>query len=186
MQHLINAVRLGLQQQNYYSALTLALTLPDMACNIDSNGVGGRKNYMAWIDTYISDKYKQVMPDMDSMDFNNPLSIPMPFPMKEFVFMAAKDIYALRCSYLHEGSDVIKDQDVKPFLDSFIFTVPKAGGNPDHCNYYDTPQGKKLHVQVDIFINDILDGATTWLAAIQNDAAKQTQLNDMMKIYQFQ
>ncbi len=73
--------------------------------------------------------------------------------MKDQAFLSGNDCYALRCAYLHEGSDNISQQNAKEVVDKFHFIVaPK--GSTIHCNMMNT----KLQLQVDIFCEDTQAG----------------------------
>jgi hypothetical protein len=73
----VSAVRDALARENWYAALALALTLPDICVDLEKpkRGVGAR--YTQWWNTYLSRKY------------NGALS--------------GDDCYKLRCTFLHQG-----------------------------------------------------------------------------------
>lgn len=73
----VSAVRDALARENWYAALALALTLPDICADLEKpkRGVGAR--YTQWWNTYLSRKY------------NGALS--------------GDDCYKLRCTFLHQG-----------------------------------------------------------------------------------
>ncbi|MGD0754892.1 MAG: hypothetical protein ABR927_07505 [Bacteroidales bacterium] len=58
MKHLIDSVESSIKIGNWYSALTLTLTLPDIAGKVDYPISSSNKRYSAWFDKYLGDKYK--------------------------------------------------------------------------------------------------------------------------------
>lgn len=89
-------IRLALEHGAYYSALALALTLPDI-CGIvaypEIRQVGER--YIKWIDENVD--WKDFKFGLDAFKNNEPSGVVC---------------YALRCCYLHSGEDDITSTDV--------------------------------------------------------------------------
>lgn len=149
MQRFTDAVRDSLAARNWYSALSLALTLPDICGTIDTpTELSSQKRYAAWFDTWLSDLYTQDMSGNGDMH----------------IFMSGTDCYALRCALLHQGVADIdgKAQLVRDALSRFIFTTPPQGGS-NHCNQIN----RTLMLQVDIFCNHIADAVDRWSAKHQ-------------------
>jgi hypothetical protein len=158
MQHFIDAVKSAVGQGNWYAALTLALTLPDVCGRLENPTMGSKQRYIQWWDKYLPPKY--------SSRFG---------PKKELhVFLSGEDAYALRCAYLHEGSDDVLNQNARKALEKFYFTVPPPRGNVVHCSQ----QGTFLQLQIDCFCQDICDGAAQWTAdtATNNDVQSRKSL----------
>jgi|PersoiStandDraft_1058852.scaffolds.fasta_scaffold38984_2 hypothetical protein len=53
MKRFTNAIANSLKDQNWYAALTLALTLPDACGRMEDPGVGSEARYTAWWDKYM-------------------------------------------------------------------------------------------------------------------------------------
>lgn len=103
MKQLILGIQDNIKRRNYLSALSLALTLPDICGKIafpeKKNGrpdVGGR--YAKWYDEYI---YPYENPP-DLLECDSSDSVPLN-PLNGYA------VYKLRCSLLHEGSIDIQD-----------------------------------------------------------------------------
>lgn len=94
MKNFVDAVRKAIRDKNWYEALFIALTLPDICGKIDDSDKGsGRIRYSRWFEKY----------------------------MKEYNgFLSGNDCYELRCALLHKVSDKTgaKTRDV---LKHFIF-----------------------------------------------------------------
>ena len=102
--------------------------------------------------------------------------------MQEVEILSGDDCYALRCSFLHEGSDDINGQSAQDVLERFVFTEPNEKNNFNHRNLIN---GNTLSLNVKLFCEEILVGIENWISNIKNDATKQQALNGMMKLSQF-
>lgn len=144
MNEFIEAIDRSAGADNWYGALFVALSLPDICGKIEQPGENSSQlRYASWFDKYIRPKYTY----------------------REQVFLGGNDCYALRCAYLHEGSDSISQQRAKEVVEKFHFIVAPTG-QVIHCNM----MNKKLQLQVDIFCEDIKKGVLAWLRDIQTDA----------------
>lgn len=159
-----HSITRSLATENWYAALSLALTMPDL-CSYAENGtkVNG-KIYAAWFDKWIGHKYiragRKVVPD--------------------HIFLVGSDAYALRCAFLHQGQDDISAQSARQALNSFRFQAPSPG-NYVHCNQV----GDCLQLQVDIFCQDIVEGVQNWSAAHEHNCSVNQRANALLHIYPY-
>lgn len=74
-----------IEKGQYYAALTVALTLPDICASLDKNSFGNPpgERYEKWMNQYF----------IHQNDYDQLLN--------------AKDFYKLRCAYIHAGTDNI-------------------------------------------------------------------------------
>ncbi len=141
MERFINAAQSALNAGNWYGALAVSLTLPDICGRLENPSALTKERYLAWWLKYCQPKYTYFVGAL----------------REKHVFLAGDDAYALRCAYLHEGGSDISYQRARKALSEFIFVKPPKSGSV-HCNQSDD----RLQLQVDIFCNDICAGATTW------------------------
>jgi hypothetical protein len=81
--HFTNAIRKSLKEENWYAALSVALTLPDICGKLQNPDLGSSRRYVMWFNDYLKPMYTgKVGPDRI-----------------EHVFLSGEDAYALRCSY---------------------------------------------------------------------------------------
>ena len=139
-----DAVERALQAGNWYGALSIALTLPDVCGRLETPSDGVGKRYIRWFEKYVQAKYTR--------DFMGEIHI----------FLSGSDCYALRCSYLHEGSGDVSGQRARQALDRFHFTSPPAVGGSIHR----VQNGRALMLQVDEFCRDIVEGVVSWEKAV--------------------
>jgi len=110
MQRFIDAVTNGIQQKNWYGALGMALTLPDICGRLENPNMASEKRFVAWWDKYLLATYtKNIGPKRIA-----------------HVFLSGADAYALRCSYLHEGSGETLNQRARDALERFHFVTPRG------------------------------------------------------------
>jgi len=116
----------------YYVALLSALTLPDICAALESsNGEASRDRYINWYD-------------------NNVDSGPA----------TGKDIYAFRCSLLHQG----RTSHPKSSFSRIIFIEPGSNTNTFHnCVVIDA-----LLIDVQLFVSDLLAATRQWLVSARN------------------
>ena len=151
MQDLIDAIYKSLESENWYSALITSLILPDICGRIQYPNMKSKGRYIQWFNHYLLGIYKN--------------------------FLTAPDCYALRCSYLHDGSDNILDQKARKILDYFVFTT-----TPSHCNYFNVNGETFLQLNVKQFCNDICTSAEKWLEDVSNDLKVQERISKLLKI----
>ena len=137
MRQFIAAVNKALENENWYAALFISLTLPDICGKVQYHCLNSsEKRYVQWFNKYLSNKYTHgVGPDR-----------------QKHVFLSGEDCYALRCSLLHEGADVISHQRCRKVLDSFLFLTTGS-----HCNYCNVNGHTFLQLNVSNFCKDICD-----------------------------
>ncbi len=177
MQKFVDSVKQSLENGNWYSALIVTLTLPDIAGKVDYPGeVPGRVRYRSWFNQYLLASFTIEVPSAHQPEGNEKMV------MQEIEILSGDDCYALRCSYLHEGSDDINGQRAQEVLERFVFTEPNEKNNTFHRNLIN---GNTLALNVKLFSEEILVGIESWLVDIKNDATKQQALNEMTKLHQF-
>jgi len=161
MQRFIDATRAAVGTANWYAALSLALTMPDICGRLEAPASGSQARYTSWYDQYLLARYQgRVGPDRVL-----------------HTFLSANDCYALRCAYLHQGEFGIEDQRAQQALASFHFTPPRPG-----MLIHNNQINNTLQLQVDVFCNDVSAGVEAWLQAVAGDAAIQARMAKLATI----
>ncbi|MDC0535543.1 hypothetical protein OAO18_07010 [Francisellaceae bacterium] len=159
MNHLIKAVKDSLESENYISALYLAITLPDICARLESSdGKTSKAKYIEWFDKYLSKYY------IHSVGADH----------KEHIFLNGNDMYALRCSVLHEGTLNIKHQKSKKVHEKFFFTV----GHP-HIRKINSV----LQIDIASFCNEICAGAYEWLVVFSKEPENKLKLERLLSVF---
>ena len=130
MRHLVDAVRTSVKAGENYSALALALALPDICGKIADPVSGSQKRYREWFNAWMAQKYV------------------LPVAGAPHTFLTGDDLYALRCAYLHEGDFDTSQQRASNILKRFVFVIP-ARGSTIHLN----SGGGALNLQLDTFFD---------------------------------
>lgn len=161
MQRFTASVYRAIDDKNWYAALALALTLPDICNGLDEKK--GHRAFADWFEKYMSKHY-----------------ISMVGPKREkSVFLTGDDFYALRCAYLHGGTDEILGQRARQILEKFEFCAPIQDGII-HCNL---GNDIVLQLQVDIFCKQICDGVLSWIDdVLKKDVEVQKRSRDLLKV----
>jgi hypothetical protein len=162
MKKILNSIEKSLGNKNWYSALVLSLIIPDICGKLEDNNEGSSKRYREWFDKYLGQKYVN--------------------------FLSGDDCYALRCSFLHEGSgNTEQQQRAKGILDHIVF-IPKGG----HCNRFSNCQfgdpmydGKEiLQLSTFHFCEDIIAAANKWLDDVGSNAVIQKSIAELLDIHE--
>jgi hypothetical protein len=157
-----HSVRKALDDKNWYAALALSLSLPDICGKLQHEHLSSTKRYIQWFNDYLREKYTSRI-GAEKI---------------EHVFLNGEDTYALRCAYLHSGEVGIEQQWVKKVLSKFIFIAPK-NGSVIHGNQFNDV----LQLQVDIFCKDICDAVELWVQDFKNDEKIQLKAETIIDIH---
>ena len=140
---LITAVRQALANKNWFAALTVVLTLPDICAKIDGSfGDLSSIRYPAWYEKYV------VKPVCEEKQVTT-----------AYDFFSANDCYALRCAFLHEGNMNIAGQKAQESIHNFCFDVSTQtlwGIKTDE-------ERVTIKLSLEHFCDDICKGVETWL-----------------------
>ncbi len=99
--------------------------------------------------------------------------------------MSGDDCYSLRCSYFHEGTNIIEHQSAREVLDKFIFLPQGSHCNLiSNCNFGGTiDDGKNiLQLSVEAFCDDMIEAARKWLTDVKSKQEIQERISKMLKI----
>lgn len=159
MNRFTTAISRSIEESNWYSALFMALTMPDICARLESenNRTNGLK-YAKWFDTFMGGKYSHVHP----------------LTKERVVFMDGDACYALRCSMLHQGEADLTSQKVKSFLSSIHFTTTSG-----HCNRVNGI----LQLDVGSFCNDMCSSVTDWFETFAKDDKSKPKIESLLTVY---
>jgi hypothetical protein len=162
MKHLLSAARESVLQRNWYSALSMALTFPDVCGSLEDPSKGSTARYVEWFTTYMAPKYCFTM-----------------YGGRVEQFLSGEDCYALRCAFLHQGSMEISGQRIQDALDAFFIITPPPNKNVIHMN----KSGRRLQLQVDCFVEELCTGVESWLAAKAADPTIVARIEALGRIH---
>jgi len=105
MKRFTSSIRKSIDTKNWYGALMTALTLPDICGKLETPNENSKARSVRWLRTWIEPHYTD-----DELNH---------------VFLSAEDCYALRCSFLHEGALISRnnEQDKHWRISTLLFLV---------------------------------------------------------------
>jgi len=164
----IDAIALCLKTENWYAALTLTLTLPDICGSLETPTTGNNKRrYVDWCRNWLEPSFTHEI---------GPEKMPK-------VFLSADDFYQARNSILHSGNGEI-DAKRRRELDRFEFF--ESGG---HCNWIGggtfsgVPTPSYLQLRVDAFCETVVAAVTEWIAQTSDNGDIQARKANLLQIH---
>jgi hypothetical protein len=155
VERFIVSINKSLQTENWYAALSMALTAPDICGWLKNPNTGSQKRYESWFDQYLLSKYKS------------------PFHGSDFTLLTGSDCYALRCAYLHEGTDDVQRQRASDAVTRFAFTT--AGSHK--CKF-----DSVLLLDVRAFCTDVCAGVQSWIDDFKSDKEVQGRIKELLLV----
>lgn len=155
MNRFLEAIEQNIETKNWYSAVALALTIPDICGWLEDPQKRSKQRYMEWFDKYLLPKYKN--------DFFGP----------DFAFLTGGDCYALRCAFLHEGADEISRQSAREVLSRITFSTTGS-----HRIRVDDI----LLLNVPSFCKEVCDAAKSWLTDMGTRQEIQDRMKELISI----
>lgn len=163
MKHFIDAIGNAITSENYFAALMMALTLPDICGRLENPSSRSGARYINWFNQYMRPKYSRAVGADQRMH----------------TFLSGEDCYALRCALLHQGEFDIESQSAQIALSNFHFIFPPGNGNTIHMNTYNST----LQLQVDIFCREICEGVDVWLSDVSEDDEIMQRMSKLGSIH---
>jgi hypothetical protein len=159
VQHLVDATKKAMVDENWYAALTMALSMPDMCGRLESPHKKSQERYEIWFTKYALESFE------------------LEIGGEMYVFLNPSDCYALRCAYLHQGEFGLEDQRARKVLGLITFRAPTKG---DFIHF--VSNDKVLNLKVDMFCTVICNGVEAWLKNMQTDSALLARLENLGRI----
>ena len=156
MLKIIESVISSLEKRNYYAALFVSLTLPDI-CSALENGKTSGSKYASWFNTHLS-------------QYNG--------------YLSGNDCYALRCALLHQGKDDITDQKMQEVLEHYVFLTSGAHCNLIKDCIIDDEKVSFLQLNVQKFCEDICKAVEKWLDSVANNKKIRERLEHTIDIHE--
>lgn len=156
MQKIIDSIYKTLENENWYVALFVSLTLPDICSALEYGKTSGEK-YANWFEQNLS-QYKG--------------------------FLSGNNCYALRCALLHFGKDDISDQKKQEVLEHYVFLTKGAHCNLFKDCVFNGEKKSFLQLNVQIFCKDICKAVKDWLVSSSTNSAIQDRLKATIEIHE--
>ena len=155
MNRFVTAVRNSISEKNWLAALAMALTLPDICANIEGTEGKPAEKYKTWFDKNLKHIY------LGGAAGQEPL-------------LSGSDCYALRCSYLHDGSESPGDHHkARQVIKRYHFREPDFFMHRNRIN--DT-----LQLRVDLFCEEICTAVEQWENSLLVTSEVQARLGSLL------
>lgn len=164
MQQYLDSIRLSLTTSNYFGAIAMALTLPDICASIEAeDNETNRNRYCAWFDKYLGSTYTIERPLKEDGE-------------KDIILFSAKECYAARCSFLHQGTNITSHQKILKGIEKAALSVSfmantmirKASRN-DH----------EVKLDVNSFCQNMINAVEKW---IEDNKSNEIIYDKIMKL----
>jgi len=155
MQAIVDSVYKALENENWYAALFVSLTLPDICVSLEQGKTTGEK-YANWIEENLS-QYRG--------------------------FLSGNDCYALRCALLHSGKDDISDQKKREVLEQYVFLTDGAHCNLFKDCFFDGEKKTFLQLNVQRFCMDMCSAVEKWLALVSTSTEICKRIKDTIEVH---
>ena len=158
MRRFTDAGRQALSTDNWYAALSLALTIPDICGSLEDPGPNkSGPRYDRWCTKWLVSRYTMFA----SSDAPQ-------------VLLSGKDHFALRCSLIHSGST-----EIEPRRGVDVTRVLFA----DRTIQSDVVRdGTVLFLRVDAFCENVFDAAERWDDAMKGDENVQREKAKLLSL----
>ena len=183
MKQFVSSIRGAVENGNWFSALFLALAVPDVCGALENPNAAVGDRYKSWFNRYLKQKYDPTTL-FDSLLITSPeslaaLSIDDISRLKSTSVEAksnftADDCYRFRCKCLHQGLPEKMEGE------RIHFTAPDKLGRVivHRCLFNGIYQ-----MQIDIFCNDICQATEQWIQDVVQDSKIQNRMAQLIEIY---
>tara|TARA_R110001632_G_scaffold16353_8_gene53042 strand:+ start:80 stop:631 length:552 start_codon:yes stop_codon:yes gene_type:complete len=181
MEHLTDAIKSSLESKNWFSAIALTLTIPDICAKITDGNKSSGEKYADWFNDFVGAKYITNY-TQERLDFFKEKAPDVYEELKHQTKLSGNDCYALRCAFLHEGESEILNQRAQEILDEIQFVEPNS-----QLIVHGTIINKKLILHIDTFANDIIEGVRQWKSTLNADQiASLDKLAKVKTVFNFE
>ena len=122
LNRIINDVNKALDNEAYFAAIALILTIPDICGKAEyPNLANSKERYIKWYDDNIG-QYEQSPQDDDTVIMH---------------YLSGEVVYSLRCSMIHQGNPNIETQKIKDVnnkVDRFILYIEPKNEFDIYCD----------------------------------------------------
>ena len=151
-----DSIRQAVKDRNWYAALALALTMPDICGNIKYPGPS-KDRYIKWFDDYVLKRYQS----------NVGAS------MRLKTWLSGYECYLIRCRMLHQGTEIIDQKATVDIIKRFKFTS-------SDCHLIQI--GDTLVINAGKFAIDICDSVREYIGSISKCPEEWKKMDDMIYI----
>jgi hypothetical protein len=159
MKELIDSITKSIETENWYAAMFVALSLPDICGSIDTPLKKPKVRYVAWFNKYM-DKYNDILPTR----------------------LNGEEYYFLRCAFFHQFSDKIDFTKTRSRLGKFDLHVCDLPNTK--INFISTVKKDSSTLMIDVidFCTSICEATKVWIQDNGNSKYMSDRINNLLEI----
>lgn len=157
----------------YISALSLALTLPNILSNIEGGKKVGKAEYIDWFDKWVYKYFKSDEPQSELESMGRVVT--------EF---DGANCYKLRCALFHSGNVDLQDGKGNRIIDHFELCKTSNWNYASACDI-STNGAKNIHVSLNVIylIDSLIAGTQEYITKNENIISKHKNGNFYTRIF---
>lgn len=158
------------QSDAFLSAISLALTIPDICGErlYPDDKVGPR--YEKWFDEYVAPFYPDKRASCDAGEAGTPFgSSARVEAASRCYYFSGSDCHQLRCVYLHEGSNAPHIERGKTAYNVIQFRVFEGAGNCDHIGNLEESSDGEIFRQIDLDLRKFIESLDAGVEAFLHE-----------------
>lgn len=186
MQRFVDSIRKSVEDKNWFSAIFMALAMPDVCGSLETPGKGNvGERYRRWFNQYLKDTYdiendwefrllrtpEIAQRMMEGAQFTDRIEQLKRTIRDRAIRFTADDCYKLRCACLHTG---VSKRDIS----SIIITPPLSNGSVVHMCLVNG----NLQIQIDLFCKDVCRAVELWTENNKDNVDIQNRINELIEI----
>lgn len=190
MQRFVDSIRKAVKDENWFSAIFIALAMPDICGNLEDPSVGNvGKKYRKWFNQYLKDKYDHenewerrlnIDPSTAKVLIDNAkgnanvqqyINDQKKQKIERKCRFTAQDCYKFRCACLHAGM-------AKSERGPINLTPPMSNGSIVHMAIINGD----LQLQIDIFCEDVCKAVEVWINKNESNHDIQSRIKELIAV----
>lgn len=182
-----DALKKGIEAENWYLSLMAALTLPDICVSLEE-GKTNRSLYVKWFDKYITQYSPKINQSKSLLKVNTINEYNKWIKSKSFLkdddteeiqlnYFSGVNAYALRCAFLHNGDGSIGTQKIykqEEFKNSTL-GINKVKFDTSNANRIISTFDDTATLNPKVYCEAVLEGVGVWITS--NESVEKVQRN---------
>lgn len=155
MDQFIKSIRKSVEDKNWFSALFMAISIPDICGGLTKNPKKGhKKRFFDWFDNYLA---------------------------PEYTYISGEAFWQLRCSIFHSGTHI--DKKLKKALSGAELLIVTYEESPFHDSFVRWDKNRSfVFLRIDVFCEDVCNAIKQWEKDMANESKVQERINDLFYI----
>ena len=158
MHQFIYSIQKSVSDENWFSAIYMALTIPDICGGLNQRNndkkLSHKERFLKWYEKYLAHKY---------------------------TYLNGEAFWQLRCSVLHGGTHI--DNKLQAALSDSELLVVTYNESPFHdCFVRWSKDQSYVFLRIDVFCKDVCSAIKKWIADVENESEIQSKIDKLFFI----